>query len=411
MTETTLNIILLTIGSLVLFLGSVSKLIRRLNFSQPLIALIVGFLLNSLEIHVFGANFWNNYALQEAARVSIAIGVMGVALKIPYTYTFKNWRSIAPMLTIVMFFMWIMNSSLIYWFLNFDFAVAFLVGAIMTPTDPILSASILSGKLAENNIPEKLRNLISIESASNDGLGYPFVMLPILFMTYKPEKALSDWFIHTILWEVIGAVILGAVIGYLGGHLLKIALSKSTIDESSYTTYTLALTLIVLAGVKLLGADGILAVFAAGTTFSVTSTVKERLDEDRVVEGIDLFFTIPIFTLLGAVAPWQEWIKLGWVGLLVAFLILLLHRIPILYIIKPLVPNIENGRDVLFAGWFGPVGVAAFYYAQFSIIETGIENLWPIVSLVICMSIILHGTTATYFTKLYGKYQKNVKDF
>lgn len=411
MTETTLNIILLIIGSLVLFLGSVSKLIRRLNFSQPLIALIVGFLLNSLEINVFGANFWNNYALQEAARVSIAIGVMGVALKIPYTYTFKNWRSIAPMLTIVMFFMWITNSFLIYWFLNFDLAVAFLVGAIMTPTDPILSASILSGKLAENNIPEKLRNLISIESASNDGLGYPFVMLPILFMTYKPEKALSDWFIHTILWEVIGAVILGAVIGYLGGHLLKIALSKRTIDESSYTTYTLALTLIVLAGVKLLGADGILAVFAAGTTFSVTSTVKERLDEDRVVEGIDLFFTIPIFTLLGAVAPWQEWIKLGWVGLLVALLILLLHRIPILYIIKPLVPNIENDRDVLFAGWFGPVGVAAFYYAQFSIIETGIENLWPIVSLVICISIILHGATATYFTKLYGKYPKNVKDF
>ncbi len=407
LTETTLNIILLVVGSLVLFLGAISKLIRKWNFSQPLIALILGFLLSLLESSIFNSGFWNHYILQEAARISIAIGVMGVALKIPYTYTFKNWRSIAPMLTIVMFFMWIMNSLLVYWILGFSSIVALLIGAIMTPTDPILSASILSGKLAKNNIPEKLRNLISIESASNDGLGYPFVILPILLMTYEPREALNHWLIHTVLWEVIGAVLLGAIIGYLAGYLLKIALSKKTIDESSYTTYTLALALIVLSIVKLLGADGILAVFVAGTTFSIISTVEERLDENRVVEGVDLFFTVPIFTLLGLIAPWKEWMNLGWEGLLVAFLILLLHRIPILFLIKPLVPNIESNLDVLFAGWFGPVGVAAFYYAQFSMIQTGIEKIWPFVSLVICTSIVLHGITATYFTKLYGKYSKS----
>jgi NhaP-type Na+/H+ or K+/H+ antiporter len=406
LTETNLNIILLIVGSSVLFLGAISKLIRKWNFSQPFIALIVGFLLSSIESIVFDPGFWDHYILQEAARISIAIGVMGVALKIPYIYTFKNWRSIAPMLTIVMVFMWIMNSLLIYWILGFSFILALLIGAIITPTDPILSASILSGRLAENNVPDKLRNLISIESASNDGLGYPFVMLPILWMTYKHSEALSYWFIHTILWEVVGAVILGVVIGYAAGYLLKIALSKKTIDESSYVTYTLALALIVLASVKLLGADGILAVFAAGTVFSTTSSVSERLDEDRVVEGVDLFFTIPIFTLMGIVAPWQEWMNLGWGGLLVAFLILLLHRIPILYLIKPLVPNIKSNLDVLFAGWFGPIGVAAFYYSQFSMIQTGIEQIWPIVSMVICVSIILHGVTATYFTKSYGRYSK-----
>lgn len=407
MTETELNLILLIIGSLVLFLGAISKLIRKWNFSQPFIALMVGFLLSSVELDIFNPGFWNHYILQEAARISIAIGVMGVALKVPYAYAFKNWRSIAPMLTIVMTFMWVMNSLLIYWILGFGFIVALLVGAIMTPTDPILSASILSGRVAEKNIPEKLRNLISVESASNDGLGYPFVLLPILLMTYRPQEALTYWLMHTILWEVVGAVILGAIIGYIAGYLLKTALSKKTIDESSYVTYTLALSLIVLSSVKLLGADGILAVFAAGTVFSTTSTVGQRLDEDRVVEGVDLFFTTPIFTLLGLVAPWQEWMKLGLEGLLVAFLILLLHRIPILYLIKPIVPNIRSNLDVLFAGWFGPVGVAAFYYSQFAMTETGIEKIWPIISLVICVSVVLHGMTATYFTKLYGKYSKS----
>lgn len=68
-----------------------------------------------------------------------------------------------------------------------------------------------------------------------------------------------------------------------------------------------------------MGADGILSVFAAGTAFSTTSTAGERRDEDRIVEGVDLFFTIPVFALLGLIAPWQEWMKLGWEGLLVSF--------------------------------------------------------------------------------------------
>lgn len=197
-----------------------------MELSQPFIALMVGFLLSSFEYDIFSPGFWNHYILQEAARISIAIGVMGVALQVPYTYIFKNWRSIAPMLTIVMAFMWIMNSMLIYWILGFSFIIALLVGAIMTPTDPILSASILSGRVAEKNVPEKLRNLISVESASNDGLGYPFILLPILLMTYRPQEALTYWVMHTILWEVIGGVILGAIIGYAAGYLLKIALSK-----------------------------------------------------------------------------------------------------------------------------------------------------------------------------------------
>lgn len=66
-----------------------------------------------------------------------------------------------------------------------------------------------------------------------------------------------------------------------------------------------------------------------------------------------------------------------------SFFILLLHKIPILLLIKPIVPNIQSKQDVLFAGWFGPVGLAAFYYAKFSMFETEIQELWPIVSLVI----------------------------
>ena len=83
-----------------------------------------------------------------------------------------------------------------------------------------------------------------------------------------------------------------------------------------------------------------------------------------------------------------------------------MHRKPILFSIKPLVPNLKNSLDVLFTGWFGPIGVAALYYVRLSMRQTGIEELWPVVSLVICMSVVLHGITAIYFTKLYRKYNQ-----
>lgn len=64
-------------------------------------------------------------------------------------------------------------------------------------------------------------------------------------------------------------MLLGAIIGYVAGRLLLWAEAKQTIEKQSFLAYTVALSLAVLGGVKLLGSDGILAVFAAGTVFSM----------------------------------------------------------------------------------------------------------------------------------------------
>ncbi|WP_255680457.1 cation:proton antiporter [Methanosarcina sp. DH2] len=292
---------------------------------------------------------------------------------------------------------------LTYWITGFGFTVSLLIGAIVTPTDPILTLSVVSGKLAEKNLPGRLRHFLLTEAGSNEGLAYLFVVLPILLMTLRPAEALNRWTVHTLLWEMGFSIVLGSVAGYISGRMLRIAESKGTIDASSYYSYCLALTLLVLGGVKLLKGEGILAVFVAGTIFSMVSTEKERHEEEHVVEGVDRFFMVPIFTLLGLVLPWQEWAKLGWEGLLLAFLILLLHRLPILLFTKSFIPDIRNNRDMLFAGWFGPVGIGAFYYSQVSMRQTGIMEIWPVVSLIVCMSIVLHGITETPFAKLYRK--------
>jgi NhaP-type Na+/H+ or K+/H+ antiporter len=96
-------------------------------------------------------------------------------------------------------------------------------------------------------------------------------------------------------------------------------------------------------------------------------------------------------------------------GILLVAAVLVLRRLPALLSLRPLLgPLWDKIKDVLFLGWFGPVGAAALYYAAFSFRETGIEAAWTVGSLVICASLLVHGVTATPLTKLYGKLPKNV---
>lgn len=102
--------------------------------------------------------------------------------------------------------------------------------------------------------------------------------------------------------------------------------------------------------------------------------------------------------------PWQQWWALGWKGLILVLTVLLLRRLPAIVLLNRLIKPLKNTPDVLFMGWFGPIGVAALYYAGLSLHKTGVEAVWTVTSLVICASLIAHGLTSTPLTKLYGKY-------
>jgi NhaP-type Na+/H+ or K+/H+ antiporter len=115
------------------------------------------------------------------------------------------------------------------------------------------------------------------------------VFLSILMIQKPPAEALSHWFGRTILWEVLGAALVGALMGYCAGRLLDWAEDKHTIENRSFIGYTIALSVAVLGAAKLMGTDGILAVFVAGLIFSAVVRGKERAEEENVQEAINRF--------------------------------------------------------------------------------------------------------------------------
>jgi NhaP-type Na+/H+ or K+/H+ antiporter len=71
--------------------------------------------------------------------------------------------------------------------------------------------------------------------------------------------------------------------------------------------------------------------------------------------------------------------------------------------VSPAVGPLDRPAATLFMGWFGPIGIAAVFYATLAVRETGIEVIWPIVTLVVAGSILVHGTTGTLLTLRYGR--------
>jgi sodium/hydrogen antiporter len=73
---------------------------------------------------------------------------------------------------------------------------ALVIAACLTPTDPIICAAIVGGKYAIKHVPVNLRQILSAESAANDGLAYPFLSVSIYLITETSRSAaIGKWFL------------------------------------------------------------------------------------------------------------------------------------------------------------------------------------------------------------------------
>ncbi|GAB3285803.1 cation:proton antiporter domain-containing protein [Parasphingorhabdus pacifica] len=402
---TAFNTALAVIGAAVLLIGLLSDPIKRAFLSGPLLALLLGVVLGPRLLGVLVPAEWGDQSvlLEQAARITVAMALMGIALRLPRDYLVRHARSLAIVLGPVMILMWLVSALIVFALLGTPLWVALLVGAVVTPTDPVVASSIVQGRMAQRYLPARLRHFLSAESGANDVLAFPLVLLAVLMLTHPPAEALPDWGLRVVLWECGGAVVLGALLGYVAGKILAIGYRHRTVAPTSHLVYSLALTLTVLGGTELLGTNGLLAVFIAGLLFRQAIPEEEDRSEERVQEAVNDFFLLPVFVLLGLMLPWDEWAELGWRGVALVAAVLLLRRLPAFLALAPFMRSVRGVREAAFLGWFGPVGAAALFYANTALQETGQGIVWAVGSLIVCASVLVHGVTATPATRLLGR--------
>lgn len=397
--------LLSVLAATTLVLGLVSGLTRnKVMISEPVIACAAGFivgphLLSWVDLESLGEP---STLVEQTARLTIAVAVIGAAIRLPKPY-FSGSRLTGVAMTLgpAMVFMWGASTLCAWWLLGLDWWAALLVGAIVTPTDPVLASSIVTGSLAKQAVPARLRLLLTAESGANDGLAYLFVLLPLFCLLHPTGKAFTQWLIEGLLLGVLMSVAVGLLIGFVAGVLIRRSESAHTMEETSLVTAALSLSLFTVGFVKLLGGNEILAVFAAGVVFRDVVTKHDDEENEKFQESAKRFFELPVFVMFGMTLPIKEWEKLGLPLLALVLAILFVRRLPFFILARRLVPQLHSTKDALFVGWFGPIGIAALFYALHAQRHGGPDILWPAVSAVVLASIVVHGLTSTLGARHY----------
>lgn len=400
-----LDIALAVMGATVVALGIASDALKRSPISEPMLAVAVGVAVGPVGLGWLALEEWGDplLILEEAARLTLAVSLMGVALRIDPADLRALIRPVGLLLGLGMAIMWAVSSGVGALALGLGVLPALTLGAVVTPTDPVVASSIVTGRFARSHIAGPLRDALSLEAGANDGLAYPFVLLPILLLAHAPGEALSLWAVRGLLAGIALAAIIGLAVGWTLARVLRRAERRDLIGHHSLLTTTVALSLATLGAAKLAGADALISVFVAGLAFNARAERREEREETDVQEAIGKLFTRPVFVLLGIALPWA-----AWAGELVAYAafalgILVLRRPLALLILSPALRRHMGRADVAFLGWFGPVGVAALYYATFAARETGDPALWPAASAAIVASVVAHGVTAAPLTRRHAR--------
>lgn len=113
-----INVALALLGGLILVLSLGAGLLHRgvRVVSEPMITLAIGVLVGPLGIGLFDPAAWGDEILlvEQAARLTIAIAVTSIALRLPEDYFRRRVRAMATILGPGMIGMWLASAAVVY---------------------------------------------------------------------------------------------------------------------------------------------------------------------------------------------------------------------------------------------------------------------------------------------------------
>ncbi|KAI1659574.1 alkali metal cation/H+ antiporter Nha1 C terminus-domain-containing protein [Daldinia decipiens] len=412
--------------SLFMLCSSVIK--ERMYIGEATVATLCGVIFGPHAANLIDPVSWGNVdeITLEFSRIVLVVQCFAVGVELPKYYMERHWKSVVFLLLPVMTFGWLITSLIIWWmFPILSWLESLVVAACVTATDPVLASSVVGkGKFAKR-VPKHLRDLLSAESGCNDGMAFPFIYLSLYLLQehLDAKQTTYHWLVYTVLYECIFGAVYGFLVGYIARHGIKYAERHDLIDRESFLVFYFTLALFCAGSGSILGTDDLLVGFAAGVGFSNDGWFSEKTEESHVSNVIDLLINLAYFVYLGTIIPWEQYnnVDIGlsaWRLVVMAIFVILFRRIPVMMLLKPLIPDVKTWREALFAGHFGPIGVGAIFVALLARAELESEHtipepelpekgtefynvillVWPIVTFMVISSIIVHGSSVAVFT-------------
>jgi sodium/hydrogen antiporter len=374
----------LLFGGLLAVVAALSGLIQGTVLSASVLSVAFGIGLAAVGVVDVDAG---DQSIVELIELALILTLFSDGMFVERELLRRHWSPVARALTIAMpITMVLLALAAKALFPGLDWAEAFLLAAVLSPTDPVVTSAVVTSRL----VPSAVRHTLNLESGLNDGLALPFVLF---FLVLATPGGSPGGEAAKLVGEALAGGAIGAALGALGGRLHH-HLPGGGMTTRYEGIYAVGFALVAFGLSEVTIGNGLIAAFVCGIAMAASEReVPQGFAE--FAENASTIFQVLTFFVFGALI-----VATGFdhsippLIAFVAFALLIARPVAVLLaLLRTGLPRSERG----FMAWFGPKGVASMLFALF-VLKSGVDQgelIFDVAAIAIICSIVVHGLTDT----------------
>jgi NhaP-type Na+/H+ or K+/H+ antiporter len=418
------------IGLFLVVMVCLGTALKRMPLTSSIIYLAFGVGLGPHGLNLLRLDFYEQAELIEhLMEAAVVISLFTAGLKLRLGFSNPLWKVALRLATLSMLISVLLISAVSFWLFELSLGAAIILGAILSPTDPVLASDV---QIAEPGDRDKLRFALTGEAGLNDGTTMPFVLFGLGLIGYHEIGEMGlKWLGFDVIWGALMGSGLGYLLGFIVGRIV-LYLRRHYKNALGYEEF-LALGLIALSYglMEWINANGFLGVFASGLALrqiehhqsgdkildrkELNGPVEEvATDPERAPaflthavlssnEQLERLLEVAVVLVIGSLISFQDFTPQV---VLLAFLLF--------FIIRPLSVRLGlwgcRSVDKLqknLISWFGIRGMGSIFWLAYSV-HHGLSpaHSREMVSITLCLvvcSIFFHGISVTPLMEAYEK--------
>ena len=373
-----LETVLLVLGGLLMAGALISGLARRSFVSLAALFVVTGFVLGDGGLEVLDFSARSGF-VHDLAILALVVILFRDGLEVEAEMLQREWRLPARKLALGMPITCVLIALFTHWVVGLGWLESFLVGSLLSPTDPVLSSSVVTNP----RVPRVVRHSLNLESGLNDGLALPAVL------AFTAALASDDDFVW---WQfVLQDVGLGLAFGVALAWLAARVVPRSEEDQS---LYALGSAFAIYGIAVALEGNGLIAVFTGAITLGILRPDLRTSFEHRADDIVEIV-KLGIFVVFGSLLTLDGLFGDGVAAVALVVFTLLVARPVAIWI--ALAGTAVDTATKGFMAWFGPKGVATMTFSLL-VLAQGIPDaarIFNLAALCVFASVLAHGLTDT----------------
>ena len=378
----------LLFGGLLAVVAALSGLIRGTVLSASVLSVAFGIGLAAAGVVHVNAG---DQSIVELIELALILTLFSDGMFVERELLLRHWSPVARALTIALpITMALLGLAAKALFPSLSWAEAFLLAAVLSPTDPVVTSAVVTSRL----VPPAVRHTLNLESGLNDGLALPFFLFFLVFASPTGDAQTEA---AKLAGEALVGGAIGLALGALGGRLHH-RLPGGGVTPRYEGIYSVGFALVAFGLSDVTFGNGFIAAFVCGIAMGATEREVPQGFVEFAENASTILQVVTFFVFGGLIVATGFDHSIPPLVVFVVFALAIARPAAVLLsFLRTGLPRAEKA----FMAWFGPKGVASMLFALF-VLKSDVgegELIFDIAAIVVIASIVVHGLTETFGTR------------